>query len=318
MKHRQLGRTGISVSELAFGGVEIGMPYGLGVASQEDMLSEQAAIDLLRAAVEAGINFFDTARLYGTSEELMGKAFADNRDAVVIGTKCPPLRDVHGVLPSASAARLQIEQALHTSLTALQTDYADIYMMHQADPELLRNDDITEVFVELKASGRIRSTGVSTYSTEDTLLAIESGAWDVIQLPFNLLDQRQGTLFAKAAQQGVGLVIRSILMKGLLTSRPFTLHPALRDVEKHICQYQTLLHDPIPDLSTLAIRFGLSFPEVSAILVGIDRADYLHQSMRAANGPALPLPVLQRARQLAYPDPAFINLPHWDRMGWLT
>ena len=318
MKQRQLGRTGIRVSELAFGGVEIGMPYGLGVTSQDDMLSEQAAIDLLRTAVDTGINFFDTARLYGRSETLMGKAFLGNRKAVVIGTKCPPLRDLSGNLPNTATTRQLIEQALNESLKALQTDYVDIYMLHHADPDLLRHDDIAQIFAEIKASGRIRSTGVSTYSTEDTRLAIESGAWDVIQLPFNLMDQRQSDLFAKAAQQGVGLVIRSILMKGLLTSRPYALHPALQAVEEHITQYQSLLNNTMPDLSTLAIRFGLSSDEVSAILVGIDRLDYLHQSIRAANGSALPAPVLQQARQLAYPDPPFIDLPHWDRMGWLT
>lgn len=318
MKQRQLGRTGISVSELAFGGVEIGMPYGLGVTSQADMLSERAAIDLLRTAVDLDMNFFDTARLYGSSESIMGKAFLGRRDAVVIGTKCPPLRDAGGHLPPIATVRGQIERALHESLTALQTDYVDLYMLHHADPDLLRNDGIAQIFTELKASGRIRSTGVSTYSPDDTQLAIESGGWDIIQLPFNLMDQRQHDLFTQAAERGVGLVIRSILMKGLLTSRSFTLHPALQAVEAHIGQYHGLLDDTTPDLSTLAIRFGLSFDEVSAILVGIDRLDYLHQSIRAAGGSTLPAPVLHRARQLAYPDPTFINLPHWDLMGWLT
>ncbi len=73
-----------------------------------------------------------------------------------------------------------------------------------------------------------------------------------------------------------------------------------------------------PDLSTLAVRFVATFPEVSSLLVGIDKSDYLHQSLAAVNGSYLDTENLVRAKDLAYPDPTFLNLPHWDRMGWLN
>ena len=90
MNKRTLGRTSLKVSEIAFGGVEIGMSYGIGVNSHNDMLSEKEAIRLLHEAADTGINFFDTARAYGKSEHIMGKAFADRRESVVISTKCRP------------------------------------------------------------------------------------------------------------------------------------------------------------------------------------------------------------------------------------
>ena len=102
MLYRLLGRTGIRVSEIAFGGVEIGIPYGIGVNNRSDMLSHTEAVKLLHAAVEGGINFFDTARLYGESEQIMGKAFHDRRHlmklTIVIKTNpakcnCSLLRD---------------------------------------------------------------------------------------------------------------------------------------------------------------------------------------------------------------------------------
>ncbi|MFC5409280.1 aldo/keto reductase [Larkinella bovis] len=318
MRKRVLGATGITVSELAFGGVEIGLPYGIGVKGAEDMLSETEAIQLLHAATDSGVTFFDTARLYGASETIMGKAFRDRRSQVVIGTKCRHLRDCNGELPDGDALKKIIKTSLLESLTALQTDYVDVFMLHQADLGILANEDLPRIFADLKAQGAIRSTGVSTYSVEETQKAIESGVWDVIQLPFNLMDQRQAALFAQAREKGVGIVIRSVLLKGLLTSKGQQLHPALVDVENHIRRFDELVQEPVPDLSTLAIRFALAFPEVSSILVGIDKLTYLHQALAAVNGPELSTETAERAKKLAYPDPAFLDLPHWDRMGWLT
>src|ERR1700759_4431011 len=100
MKKRALGKTGIEVSEIAFGGGEIGVPYGIGVHSEADMLSRDKAIDLLHEAMDKGINFFDPARLYGESESIMGEAFCDRRDKVILSTKCKHFKDNEGNIPA--------------------------------------------------------------------------------------------------------------------------------------------------------------------------------------------------------------------------
>lgn len=318
MNARILGKTGIRISEIAFGGVEIGLPYGIGVASAADMLTEKQAIELLHASLDSGINFFDTARMYGSSEEIMGEAFVGRRSEVVLATKCRHFRDKEGNLPPDEELESFIHTSLAESLKALQTDYLDVFMLHQADLEILENPVIAAVFSELKKQGAIRATGASTYSVEETQKAMESGVWDVIQLPFNLLDQRQGSLFEQAQNQGVAIVIRSVLMKGLLSDRGKNLHTELQSVEKHIAGYAPLLGDKFPDLPTLATKFALSFPGVSAVLIGMDKLDYLHNALQTADGRYMNQEELQDAQKLAYPDPAFLNLPHWHKMGWLT
>lgn len=317
MNQRFLGNTGIAVSEIAFGGVEIGIPYGIGVKDHSDMLSHTEAVQLLHAALEGGINFFDTARLYGESELIMGKAFHDRRDQVVIATKCKHFRDAEGNIPAYPTLKKIVEASLQESLAALQTDYVDVFMLHQADRTILENNDVSRVFSELKQAGLIRATGASTYAVEETRLAVESKAWDVIQLPFNLMDQRQQQVFELAAANGVGLVIRSVLLKGLLSSKGRDLHPALKDVETHVASYKTLLDDSIQELPVLATKFALSFREVSAVLVGIDRMEYLKKSLESADGMYLDEKQLTAARALGYPDPEFLDLPKWDRLGWL-
>lgn len=317
MEKRLLGKTGIEVSEVAFGGVEIGIPYGIGVKTAADMLSETEAIKLLHTAIDSGINFFDTARMYGDSERIMGEAFRGFRNEVIIATKCRHLRNEDGSLPKNSKLNELIKASLNESLKALQTDYVDIFMLHQADLEILRNEAIPTIFLNLKKEGKFRATGVSTYTTEETKKAIETRAWDIIQLPFNLMDQRQETLFSLAENERVGIVIRSVLMKGLLSDRGKGLHPALEEVEQHIKCFDELLVDVSYNLATLATKFALSFPEVSSVLVGIDRPEYLHKSLQAANGIYLDNNKLAKAKELSYPDPVFLNLPYWDKMNWL-
>ena len=317
MKQRSLGKTGIAVSEIAFGGVEIGLPYGIGVKSAADMLPVNEAVRLLRHAADSGINFFDTARSYGESEKIMGKAFHGMRDRVVICTKCKYFTNQDGTLPPERELITVIESSLDESLAMLQTDYVDVFMLHQATSQILNDEAIPLIFAELKQKGKIRATGISTYRSEETKTAIESGVWNVIQLPFNLMDQRQKEFFPLAEKKGVGLVIRSVLLKGLLSSKGQNLHPALADVEKHIKNYNRLSAKVSCNLSAFAIKFVLSFPEISAALVGIDSFEHLYQALATANGAYLDEQQLEQACKLAFPDPAFINLPYWDKMNWL-
>jgi len=317
MIQRPLGKTGMKVSEIAFGGVEIGIPYGIGVETNADMLSQSEAVSLLHAALNSGINFFDTARLYGNSEAIMGRAFKEKRNEIILCTKCSHFRNEDGSFPDYKTLKTIIENSLKESLEALQTDYADIYMLHQGDVQILENSDVAKVFTDLKKSGIIRATGVSTYTPEETEMAINSGNWDVIQLPFNLMDQRQAALFSLASQRGIGIVVRSVLLKGLLSDRGKNLHPALKGVEDHLSKYNRLLSSSCNNLPTAATKFALSFKEVSSVLVGIDKMEYLQKSLQAADGIYFDEATLQMSKQLAYPDPVFLNLHEWNLKGWL-
>ncbi len=318
MGKRALGNTGLNVSEIAFGGVEIGLPYGLGVHSEAEMLQEKDAIKLLRLSLDQGIDFYDTARMYGQSERLIGKAFGSYRDQVIICSKCRHFRQADGTLPNSKYIPAIIQLSLEESLKALKTDYLDVFMLHQADVEILRHDAVMDTFLNLKASGKVRSIGASTYTVEESSLAIESGVWQVVQVPFNLMDQRQYPLFDQAYRQGVGVVIRSVLLKGLLSDRGKNLPEPLAAVEQHIQKFIGLSEEKQLDLPSLAIKFALGFKEVSSVLVGIDKESYLLHALAAGNGKYLNPEELEKAKGLAFPNPEFINLPLWDKKGWLT
>ena len=313
MNYRYLGTTGIRVSEIAFGGVEIGLPYGVHKA----LMEEHEAIELLHIALEKGINFFDTARMYGLSEERMGKAFEGMREQVVLSTKCFHLRNSDGRLPQGKELKDFVENSITTSLKMLKTDHVDIFMSHSADAEILANQEIADVFSSVKKRGLARVIGVSTYGDKDTKTAVESGNWDVIQLAFNLMDQSCRPSFMAAKERGVGITVRSVLMRGILTDAKFEYNEKIKCVEDHRKKYFGLLSPEIPTISDLATKFVLSFDEVSSVLVGIDKPEFIDKAISSAGGKGLDPKQLESAKCLAYPEPEFLNLAVWDRNGWL-
>lgn len=317
MIRRVLGRTGLSVSEVAFGGVEIGMPYGIGDKGNHHMPDEELAVKLLRTAVALGINFFDTARLYGESERLMGIAFAGIREQVVLATKCQHFKDEHGNIPVYDELEKIVHHSLKQSLEALQTDYVDIFMVHYADIDILQNKDVVRIFSDLKLKGKVKNIGISVYKAEESLFAVESGVWDVIQLPFNLMDQSHSICFRKAQEKGIGIIVRSVLMRGLLTDRIFNMNGALLEVSSHIEKYRDIANRTFNSFPEYATKFVLKHKEVSSVLVGIDKEDYLLASIDNLQGETLSEDLFGLSRELAYPYPEFLNLAEWDRKGWL-
>ncbi|MBN2377453.1 MAG: aldo/keto reductase [Sedimentisphaerales bacterium] len=318
MNKRTIGSTGIEVSEVSFGCVEIGMPYGIGAGSLQQMPGEDEALELLRTAFDNGINFFDTARAYGRSESRLGKAFEHNRNEVVICTKCSALRDKQGNLPAPDRIINAINNSLSQSLSELKTDYIDIYMCHNADLEILDHPEIVAAFLRCKENGLARAIGVSTYSTAESSKAIESGIWDVVQLPFNLMDQRQGVLFPLAHQRNVGIVVRSVLLMGILTEKGRHLHPKLSVVEQHRNMFLDLLPAHIPSLSALATAFVLNQQEITSAVIGFDRREHLQDALAASKLRRFDKSLLDKLNKMAYPDPDFLDLRIWDRMGWLN
>jgi aryl-alcohol dehydrogenase-like predicted oxidoreductase len=168
-----------------------------------------------------------------------------------------------------------------------------------------------------KKQGLVKSVGISTYTPKETIQAIENDVWDVVQLPFNLMDQRHGEFFNLAAQNGTAIVVRSALFKGILTEKGQNLHPALKSVEEHRNAYKLLSEKTGLNLSDLATKFVLSYNQVSSVLVGIDRMQYLQKALYVADGKYFDRNLLSEIQDLAYPEPEFLNLRKWNSKGWL-
>ena len=217
MRTRELGRTGLRVSEIGLGAWALGgNAHGNSYGPTDDATSLAA----IRRAVELGCTFFDTADVYGWghSEELLGQALEDRREEILLATK------VGGDFYRAGV-RLDFEPgyigfALERSLHRLRTDHVDLYQLHNPPAELMGDPRTYDTLDALKAEGRILHYGVSIHEPAEGLVCLQSGRPEVLQVPFSLFRQEWiDPFFAEARKAGVGLVAREPLANGFLAGR---------------------------------------------------------------------------------------------------
>jgi len=188
MKYRQLGKTGLEISEVGFGGIPI------------IRLSTNEAIRVLSYAYDKGINFFDTANMYHDSEQKIGLALHSYRDKIVLATK-PIKRDGRGAA-----------EDIDNSLRMLKTDYLDLYQFHLVNkPEdweaIAAPGGALEAVLQAKEQGKIRHIAITSHNYETALQLIGMGIFATIMFPFNFIEDRaQETMLSLCRQQNMGFL----------------------------------------------------------------------------------------------------------------
>ncbi|RCX16756.1 aryl-alcohol dehydrogenase-like predicted oxidoreductase [Fontibacillus phaseoli] len=211
MKYRALGNTGLQVSEVSFGTWGIGGDWG----NSDDT----EALRGLEFAIGQGVNFFDTADVYGGghAEELLAKATKGKEDEIHIATKFCRAGDIHDPHTYSEAS---IREFCEGSLKRLQRERIDLYQIHCPPFEILKNGRVFEELDKLQAEGKIRHYGVSVETVEEGLFCLDVPGVKALQVIFNLLRQKPAeALFPKAAQRGAGILVRLPLASGLLTGK---------------------------------------------------------------------------------------------------
>ncbi|MBX3051348.1 MAG: aldo/keto reductase [Caldilineaceae bacterium] len=313
MLYRPLGRTQLTVSALALGTVELGIDYGIAAPGHFGRPSEAAAIDLVHATLDSGINFIDTARAYGESEAVLGKALQGRRDQVVLATKVA-IHQPDGSLPTAAALRQHMLDSLDTSLRLLQTDRVDLWQLHNVDAAILaRRSEIQDVFEEALRSGKIQATGGSFYGAELPAQALEYDLFDVIQVTYSVFDQRLASHVLPMAQaRNVGVMVRSVLLKGALTERAEHLPDSLEPLRARSRHYRRIVAEQGLGLTAAqaAIAFAVAQPQISSVLVGIRSREELAENLPALTT-QLPPALLQQLYALRVEDEDLINPGTW-------
>jgi len=200
MEYITMGKTGLMVSRTAFGALPI-----------QRVSDVPEAVSLLRSAYEGGINFFDTARAYSDSEEKLGFAMDEIRKDVIIATK------------SAARNADDLKKDLETSLASLQTDYIDLYQVHNPSfvPVPGGADGIYDALLEAKEAGKIRFIGLTNHSRQLATKAVESGLYDTLQYPLSYLaDEGDLSLVRLCAEKDIGFIAMKALSGGLITNIP--------------------------------------------------------------------------------------------------
>ena len=308
MNYRRLGRTDLQISEISLGTVELGMDYGIPVQGEQQQPSEGDAARLLNCALDLGINLIDTARAYGESEAIIGRALKSRRNEYNLATKISSL-NWEGY--SGKKLRGQVEGAITESLRTLQTDIIDLLYIHNATPELIQRGEIAEIMQHAQQVGYARFIGATTYGEAAPLAVLKDGRFDCVQVAYNLLDrQLEKQLLPLAKEKRVGVVIRSVLLKGALTYRYAHLPEELRELRTAVDEVNSLCSAQDSSLPELAYRFVLAHSAVSTALVGTGRVHELQETVSFAGGGALPLELTNDIREIVA-NPDQLNPGNW-------
>ncbi len=295
MIRKRFGRTGLSISALSLGTVELGMDYGLPGSNSRP--TTEAAVRLLHHALDRGINHLDTARAYGEAEAILGAALEGRRREVVITTKVV----VH---PELAA----LTESVETSLRMLRTDYVDVVMLHTAPKDELANNEVAQHLLKLRDAGKFRFLGASVYGTQAALEAIEAGVFDCLQIAFSPLDRRPETeLFAVAEEADVGLIARSVLLKGALSERYKTLPESYGELKAAVARLEAL-GIPLPELG---YRYVMGEPRLASALAGTAHQHELDELLRYAEAGPLPEDVVAAIRREPMVSEQWLNPGLW-------
>lgn len=313
MRKRILGRTGLEVSAFALGTVELGLEYGINAPGHSGRPAKDEAIHLIHQALDAGINLIDTARAYGTSEEILGMALRDRRDKVILATKVTT-NAPGGVPLTGDDLHRQMVASLDESLTALQTEYVDIWQIHNVDRNVIQQADVVaEVFDEVRAAGKVRFTGGSFYGAEFPVEALSLNLFDVMQITYSILDQRlTDNFFPLATAANIGILARSVLLKGALTERAEHLPGHLNELRLRSRALRDLIaaNQLNATPAQTAIAFALAQPAIHAVLIGVSSEEELRSNLRSLSLDLSPA-MLEQLASLRLDDPNLLNPGTW-------
>ncbi|HLF06606.1 MAG TPA: aldo/keto reductase [Thermoplasmata archaeon] len=307
MKLRTFGRTGTRVSEVGFGawalgGNEHGNSYG--------PTKDEESVAAVHRSLELGCNFFDSADVYGWghSEAVLGKALEGRRDEVVIATKVGGDFYHGGVKMNFDPDYIRF--ALEKSLERLKTKYVDVYQLHNPPGEAVLDLKIQRLMEKLKQEQKIRVFGISVHEPEEAVEAIESGKADAIQIPFSLFRQEWITeILPLARKRNVAVIAREPLANGFLTGKYTGKEDWVQGDIRHRMgrrhtESQAKLGRGFSSLARdgrtqaqAALKFVLSFPEISTTIPGIKSPAQAEENIGASSAPELSRDEMATARQ---------------------
>ncbi|UOR11439.1 aldo/keto reductase [Halobacillus amylolyticus] len=225
MKYNQLGTTDLTISELSFGTWAIGGSWG--------KTDDREALEALQTAMKAGVNFFDTADVYGMghSEELLAEATKGKEQDIQIATKFCRQGNINEL---QTYSMEQVSNYLEDSLKRLNRDHVDLYQIHCPPLEVLKEGSVFRVLEKLKQQGKLRYYGVSVESVEEGMYVLEHTNASSLQVIFNMFRQKPlDKLFPAAMEKGVGILARVPLASGLLTGKFNHEHTFEEDDHRH-------------------------------------------------------------------------------------
>jgi aryl-alcohol dehydrogenase-like predicted oxidoreductase len=327
MDYRPLGRTGYNVSTISFGAWAIGGTWG--------PVEDSDSLKALHRAVDLGVNFFDTADVYGDghSEQLLARLRRERKEAIVIATKAGRRLNPH---TADGYNRENLTRFVERSLANLKTDALDLVQLHCPPTDVYYRPEVFEVMDGLVRAGKIRFYGVSVERVEEALKAIEFPGVQSVQIIYNMFRQRPAELFFfEAKRRQVGILARLPLSSGLLagkmTARTTFTQDDHRTFNRHGEAFDrgetfsgidfdtglALVEELRPlapkgaSMASFALRWILMNDAVTCAIPGAKRPEQVEENLSAAALPALPAETMAAVKQIYDRDLRPLVHPRW-------
>ena len=312
MNYRELGKTGLKVSEIGYGAWGIGKSMWIGASDDESLKALHRSIDL-------GLNFIDTALGYGDghSEKLVGQVVRERSETIYVATKIPPKNEVWPAQPGTPVAKAfpseHVMACTEENLKNLGLEAIDVQQFHVWSDEWVDQGDWLEAILKLKHQGKIRHFGVSIndYQPENAIKLIENGAVDTVQVIYNIFEQSpEDKLFPACETHNVGVIVRVALDEGGLTGKitPYSKFEEgdfrekyfrgerKQEVYERVQKIAFDLNITLEQTAETALRYVLSHPAVSTVIPGMRSIQNVERNCKIGDGRGLPAETVEKLR----------------------
>jgi hypothetical protein len=246
-------------------------------------IRQKVATRILGAALDAGINVIDTAECYGSSEELIGKAISHRRDEYHLLTKCGHITGALDHLRFHEWDPRLIAKSIDRSLKSLRTDHLDLLQLHSCSEERLRKGEVIRAVEDAKRAGKTRFIGYSGDS-DDAICAIESGAFDALQISVSIADQESiERVLPLATERGLGVIAKRPVANAVWLRKQVPSSDYSREYWERLQQLDfDFLAKATAEAFATALRFTLSVPGVHSAIVGTTKPERIADNAELA------------------------------------
>ena len=287
---RRVGTSALRVGALGIGTAALSTPYGA-PGSERAAPSPEVARRTLEHALSRGVTLIDTAPAYGNAEAIVGAACSGTDCAIATKVAIPP-RGWASLSPSEVSDHVQ--RSVHDSLLALGRERIDLLQVHNADRDLIARGEVPAALEELRRAGLVSACGATVYGEENARAVIACPVFDAVQIAYSALDRRpEQTVLGAAADGGTTVIVRSVLLRGVLTSAGRELEGEFAPLRAAADRFRVAIDASWDELAGAAVAFSLTRPGVDCTLLGPRDVDELEALLRGSDR------FLEAARELS-------------------
>lgn len=285
------------MDKLILGTVQMGLPYGIN--NQTGKPNQAQAFEILQTAHEQNISILDTADAYGNSSNIIGAYHQKSNTRFQVNTK------FH------FSSETSLQSQIDNSLSKLSVDSINAYFFHRFQ-DFINHPSIIDDLQSLKSQKKIKKIGISIYTNDELEKAISSQSIDVIQLPFNLLDNfsQRGCLLKLAKQKNKEIQARSVFLQGFFFKAPKDLPPLLTPLKPYLQKIHDIAKSYQISLHSLALNYAIHTSEIDYVLFGVETMAQLQSNVRSITS-SFSLELFQEINKIKVEETDLLNPVNW-------